>query len=231
MLVLLRRGRLDEARALVKKPASAGKPGKEERYVEGLVSDLEILARARLALLEEDARRCIGLAVPVARQAGDQDRGLHALYANLILVQAHWQAEENDKAMSVLKSGLSFAAERGILQPFVDEGPEMARILYRARTLGVDHPFIGKLLAAFPLDQQSTAAAQTQPDSVEALSAREVRVLTLLSQGLSNKEVAAKLYLSVRTVKWYTSNIYAKLGVSSRTQAVAKARQLQILPE
>jgi len=231
MLVLLRRGRLEEARTVLKKQRSAGTSGKEERYVEGLVSDLETLARARLALMEGDVRRCIGLAVSVAQQARDQDRGLHALYANLILVQAHWQAEETDKALSVLKRSLSFAAERGILQPFVDEGAEMARILYRARTLGVDHPLIGRLLAAFPLDQQSTAAAQTQPHSVEPLSPRELRVLTLLSQGLSNKEVATKLYLSVRTVKWYTSNIYAKLGVSSRTQAIAKARQLQILPE
>ena len=56
-------------------------------------------------------------------------------------------------------------------------------------------------------------------------------MLTLLSQGLSNKEVAATLYLSVRTVKWYTSNIYGKLDVSSRTQAIAKARQLEILPK
>ena len=74
----------------------------------------------------------------------------------MVLVQAYWQTEEIDKATSVLERGLSFAAERGIVQPFVDEGPELARILYRARALGVDHPFIGKLLAAFPLDQQST---------------------------------------------------------------------------
>jgi LuxR family maltose regulon positive regulatory protein len=186
-------------------------------YVEALVSDLEILARARLALLEENPRGCIDLALPVALRAWKQERKLHALYADIVLVQAYWQTEEIDKATSVLERALSFAAERGIVQPFVDEGPGLARLLYRVRTLGVDHPFIGKLLAAFPLDQQSRAAAETQPHSLEALSAREVKVLTLLSQGLSNKEVASALYLSVRTVKWYTSNIYAKLDVSSRT--------------
>ena len=153
---------------------------------------------------------------------GTRKDELHALYADLLLVQAHWQAEEIDEAVSVLERGLSFALERGIVQPFVDEGPALARILYRARTLGLDHPFIGKLLAAFPLDQQSTAAAETQPQSVEPLSAREVKVLTLLSQGLSNKEVAAEIHLSDRTVRWYASTIYAKLGVSSRTQAIAK---------
>jgi LuxR family maltose regulon positive regulatory protein len=167
----------------------------------------------------------------VAIRAREQKRGLNALDAELILARAYWQAEEIDDARPVLERGIAFAAERGIVQPFLDEGLELARILYRARALGVDHPYVGKLLAAFPLDQQGAAAADTQPPSVEPLGAREVEVLTLLSQGLSNKEVAARLYLSVRTVKWYTSNIYAKLGVSSRTQAIAKARKLDILPE
>ncbi len=228
--VLLQCGRLQEARADLKDPPSHARPGTDESYVEAMVSDVEILARARLALLEGDPRACITLALSVAKRAQDQERRLSALHADLLLLRAHWQAEEIDEATSILERGLSFAADRGIVQPFVDEGPDLARILYRARSLGVDHSFIGKLLAAFPLDQQSTAAAETQPHSVEPLSAREVKVLTLLSQGLSNKEVAAELYVSVKTVKWYTSNIYAKLAVSSRTQAIAKARQLEILP-
>ena len=229
-LVLLRCGRLQEARARMKEPSSHDVVSTDDSYVEALVSDLEILARARLALLEKNPRGCIDLALPVELRARKQERELHALKADIVLVQAYWQAEEIDTATSVLERRLSFAAERGIVQPFVDEGPQFARILYRARSLGVDHPFIGKLLAIFPLDQQSSAAAETQPHSVEPLSAREIKVLTLLSQGLSNKEVAATLYLSVKTVKWYNFNIYAKLGVSSRTQAIAKARQLEILP-
>jgi LuxR family maltose regulon positive regulatory protein len=231
VLVLMRCRRLQEARTGLTEASSPDKRKPGASYVEALVFELETLVRARLALLEENSRGCIDLALPVGLQARGQERGLLALNAELILVQAYWQAEEIDEATSVLERGLSFAAERGIVQPFVDEGPELARILYRARALGVDHPFIGRLLTAFPLGQQSAAAADTQPPSVEPLSAREVKVLTLLSQGLSNKEAAARLYLSVRTVKWYTSNIYAKLGVSSRTQAIAKARQLQILPQ
>jgi LuxR family maltose regulon positive regulatory protein len=231
MLVLLRCGRLQEVRARLTEAPSPDRQSPGASYVEALVSGLEILVRARMALLEEDPRGCIDLALPLALRARDQKRGLNALDAELILVRAYWQAEEVDKATPILERAVSFAAERGIVQPFLDEGPELARILYRARARGVDHPFIGRLLAAFPLDQQSAAAAETQPPSVEPLGAREVEVLTLLSQGLSNKEVAARLYLSVRTVKWYTSNIYAKLGVASRTQAIAKARKLQILPE
>ena len=229
-LVLLHCGRLQEARACL--PGSSQSQGRnaDGSLVEAMVSDVEILVRARLSLLEGDSRACVGLALTVGDRTRKQGRGLHALYADLLLVQAYWQTDQTDEALAVLARALSFAAGSGIVQPFVDEGPRLARILYRARTAGVDHPFVGKLLAVFPLEQQSEAAAETQPQSVEPLTTREVTVLTLLSQGLSNKEIAAQLYLSVRTVKWYTSSIYAKLGVSSRTQAIAKARQLEILP-
>jgi LuxR family maltose regulon positive regulatory protein len=230
-LILLRCGRLRDARACMKELSPRDDPSADDSYVEGMVSDLEILAQARLALLEKKPRECIDLAIPAAARARNQKRELHALNADILMVQAHWQMEEIDEALPILERGLSFASERGIAQPFIDEGPELARILYRARALGLNDPFIRELLAAFPLDQQSGAAAETQPPSVESLTAREVEVLTLLSQGLSNKEAAAALFLSVRTVKWYTSNIYAKLAVSSRTQAIAKARRLGILPE
>jgi len=61
------------------------------------------------------------------------------------------------------------------------------------------------------------------------LSDRELELLSLIAGGLSNREVAAKLVLTEGTVKWHLSNIYGKLGVSSRTQAVARARELQLL--
>jgi LuxR family maltose regulon positive regulatory protein len=65
---------------------------------------------------------------------------------------------------------------------------------------------------------------------VEPLSDRELEVLQFIAEGLTNKEIAARLYLSPGTVKVHAHNIYGKLGVSGRTQAVAKARSLDILP-
>jgi LuxR family maltose regulon positive regulatory protein len=65
---------------------------------------------------------------------------------------------------------------------------------------------------------------------VEPLSDRELEVLQLIAEGLTNKEIAARLYLSPGTVKVHAHNIYGKLGVNGRTQAVAKARSLDILP-
>jgi LuxR family maltose regulon positive regulatory protein len=65
---------------------------------------------------------------------------------------------------------------------------------------------------------------------IDPLTEREQEVLELIAAGLSNQQVAEKLVLSTGTVKWYTSQIYQKLGVSSRTQAVAAARQKGLLP-
>jgi LuxR family maltose regulon positive regulatory protein len=65
---------------------------------------------------------------------------------------------------------------------------------------------------------------------VEPLSERELDVLLLISEGSSNQQIAETLIVTVHTVKKHASNIYGKLGVRNRTQAVARARELGILP-
>jgi LuxR family maltose regulon positive regulatory protein len=90
------------------------------------------------------------------------------------------------------------------------------------------------LLAAFPVDEpEQTDPSKSQvPKSelVEPLSEREIEVLQLIAEGLTNPEIAARLYLSLNTVKVHTRNIYGKLGVNNRTQAGTRAKALGILP-
>lgn len=111
----------------------------------------------------------------------------------------------------------------------------MARLLYEALAHGVEPAYIRRLLAAFPVGEpaQTTALPLKDLDSewVEPLSAREREVLQLIAEGLTNQDVAARLYLSLHTVKVHARNIYAKLGVTSRTQAVAKGKALGILAQ
>jgi LuxR family maltose regulon positive regulatory protein len=119
----------------------------------------------------------------------------------------------------------------------------MANLLYQALGRGiaghgtVAH-YVRRLLAAFPdagPEQAVPPNAQT-PESrrieplIEPLSERELEVLALLAEGLTNREIASRLYLALNTVKAHTGSIYGKLGVHSRTQAVAKARTLGLLP-
>ena len=91
-----------------------------------------------------------------------------------------------------------------------------------------------RVLAAFPAAESKQADLPETQDSnsrlIEPLSERERQVLQLIAQGLTNPEIAAKLYLSLNTIKVHTRNIYGKLDAHSRTQAVARARAFGVLP-
>jgi LuxR family maltose regulon positive regulatory protein len=89
--------------------------------------------------------------------------------------------------------------------------------------------YLHTLLAAFGRQPELHPPSFSPPPSEEPLSEREREVLRLIAEGLSNQELAARLYLSPHTIKVHTRNIYGKLGVTSRTQALARARALGIL--
>ena len=105
----------------------------------------------------------------------------------------------------------------------------MARLLSEAAAQGITPDYTGKLLAAFE------AAAHKGEDKrhsslVEPLSQRELEVLQLIARGLSNREIGERLFLALDTVKGHNRRIFGKLSVGRRTEAVAKARSLGILP-
>ena len=135
------------------------------------------------------------------------------------------------QALRALERALSLAEPEGYVRVFVDEGQPMARLLYRAVELGIVPAYASRLLAAFPDAgpfAQPTARA-SEFEGVEPLSDREKQVLQLVAQGLSNPEIAGRLFISLGTVKVHTRNIYGKLGVHTRMQAVARAVSLGIL--
>jgi LuxR family maltose regulon positive regulatory protein len=138
------------------------------------------------------------------------------------------------RALDALQRALTLAGPEGYFYIFVDEGPPMAHLLYEVATQGRVSEHVGRFLAAFEPEAPGTGAPAGASDlsvdlSVEPLTARELEVLHLVAEGLSNREIAQRLVISPSTVKRHTSKIYGKLGVHSRTQAVAKARTLGIL--
>lgn len=150
----------------------------------------------------------------------------------LYILQALMFAANNqsDEALIPLKEALRLAEPEGYRRIFLDEGQPMARLLYALVQQDANARYAAQLLADFPdTAPAKLAAPDPQAALVEPLSERELEVLQLVSEGLSNKEIAQKLYLSVGTVKVHTRNIYGKLGVSSRTQAVAKAQSFGII--
>jgi len=133
-----------------------------------------------------------------------------------------------------LAQALTLAKPDGYIRTFVDEGPLMAALLYEALKHEMMPDYVQRLLAAFPKtcpkEGNSTSPRVDQSELVEPLSDREIEVVELLAKGLTNQGVAEKLFLSVHTIKTHTRNIYGKLNVNNRTQAVNRARTLGILP-
>ena len=115
-----------------------------------------------------------------------------------------------------------------------DIGIATTILLYEAVTRGITPDYARRLLAAFPVTKpEQTDPRKTQistSDLIEPLSERELEVLQLIAEGLTNPEIAARLFLSLHTVKAHARSIYGKLDIHNRTQAVARARALGILP-
>jgi LuxR family maltose regulon positive regulatory protein len=186
------------------------------------------LALARALIVSGDlpaiARALDGL-VSLAQAAGAVGR--MGLQVEALALQALAQSLRGEQAaaLTLLEQALRLAEPEGYLRLFVDLGSPLARLLQVARDRQVMSAYVGALLAAFD-ETASLAGADPLP---EPLSAREREVLALLAAGLTNRQIAASLFISPETAKKHTAAIYGKLGVNNRTQAAARAREMGLL--
>ena len=193
------------------------------------------ISQARVHLAQGDPGKALDVLAPVRQQAEEKSWQDERLKVLVLQALAHWAQGRSETAVELLKDALASAKPGGFIRIFVDEGASMARLLYEALARGIEPAYVRRLLAAFPVADSKPAALSLPPDAeaglVEPLSMRELEVLQVIAEGLSNQEVANRLYLSLHTVKVHARNIYAKLGVKNRTQAVAKGRTLGILSQ
>jgi LuxR family maltose regulon positive regulatory protein len=218
VLTMLRQNRLEAADDLAKK--------------HGLT-----LSKARVLLAQGEPSAALALLEPLRGQAEESDQAQTLLKILVLQALALRANDEGETAVQVLSNALALAEPSGFIRTFVDEGPQMARLLLEVRSSSVVPDYVRELLTAFAaISPESAPAADPTSDIrhptsdiVEPLSDRELEVLQLIAEGLTNQDIADRLYLSLYTVKAHARNIYAKLDVKNRTQAVAKAKALGLL--
>jgi ATP/maltotriose-dependent transcriptional regulator MalT len=193
------------------------------------------IMQARASLAQGDASTALAMLEPLRQQAeakGWEDERLRALVLQSVAHHAHG---EKQKAAHLLGDALALAEPGGFIRLFVDEGPPMAQLLSEAAARGIMPDYAHKLLAAFETEKQKSENKSSLPPAppaqplIEPLTRRELEVLQLIAEGLSNREIGERLFLAVITVKGHNQKVFSKLQVQRRTEAVARARELGLL--
>ena len=207
------------------------------------------MSRARVLLSQGNPSTALAVLGPYRQQVEAknwQDERLKVMVLQAVALHAHG---EKDKAVQLLGEALALAEPGGFIRIFVDEGEPMRLLIldYRlwiekqAREGHKPIEYLDKLLAAFaqiapvPPSEISNPTPLPSGDSsqkstmVEPLSQRELEILKLIAQGLSNREICERLFLALDTVKGHNRKIFDKLQVQRRTEALARARELGLL--
>lgn len=188
----------------------------------GYLRELEHIPLVRLLIAQgklDGALQMSKRLLDATQSAGRVSRLIKVLVLQALAFQV---AGDTGRTLLALGRALSLAEPEGYVRTFVDEGAPMAALLRQALSQGIAPHYASRLLAALKVPAVTQAL-------VEPLTPRELEVLRLIAAGLRNQEIADQLVISMPTVKRHISNVYTKLDVHSRTQALARARELDLV--
>jgi LuxR family maltose regulon positive regulatory protein len=194
-----------------------------------------LLARCKSDREERSIHEAMGLLERLLQAAEEGGRMGSVIEILVQQALAHEAQGDSPSTLVPLERALTLAEPEGYVRIFVDEGRPMAQLLSEAAAHGIMQDYTARLLAALEAEEQKSADKSHLPlalpaqSLIEPLSQRELEVLRLIAQGLSNREISERLFLVLITVKGHNRNIFRKLQVRRRTEAVARARELDLL--
>ena len=190
-----------------------------------------LIARYNSDRVERSIHDAMGLLERLLKAAEEGRRTGSVIEILVLQALAHQARGDIRLALDALERALTLAEPEGYVRIFVDEGEAMRDLLHHVAAGGIANSYTRRLLSAFgELSQPaSTSARIAVSELAEPLTIREVEVLGLIAGGLMNQEIADHLFISLSTVKRHIANAYGKLGVGHRTEAVARANELNLL--
>jgi LuxR family maltose regulon positive regulatory protein len=203
------------------------------------------LVLVRVLLTTQAPEQALGLLERLHAQAATQGRTGSVIQVRTLQALARHAIGDHAGAQATLAEALALAAPEGYLRVFVDEGPPMATLLRQllanrrqerpAAADAVPRDHLTRLVDAFeqaglPVRPPVRRGGVVVAGLVEPLSPRELEVLRLLATGAPNRAIAKELVVTLDTVKRHLSHLFGKLEAANRTQAVARARELGLLP-
>ena len=202
-------------------------------------NDLPIL-QARTLIAQGDPSAALAVLVPHRQKMEEKGWENNQLATMVLQALALHLVGEKEPALQVLSEALTLAEPGGFIRLFVEQDEPMRLLILGFRAWIENQPgvrihplrgYVDKLLAAFTTTQAVLVSPTKNPQSelIEPLSQRELEVLQLICQGLSNQEICQRLYLALDTVKGHNRRIFEKLQVHRRTEAIAKARELNLI--
>ncbi len=206
------------------------------------INYMQYLAWAQLQVAVGHPEDGLKFVEPVLEDALAQGLTHRIIELSLVEAQARHAQGEIKRAWQALERALTAAEPEGYLRIF-DQGPALTQLLGEAAQRGIARDYIGRILSIQSITaptsteqvceatrtESAAVAAELSVERVESLTERELEILKLIAEGLSNPEIAARLYIEVATVKRHINHLFGKLDVTTRTQAVARGRGLGIL--
>ena len=180
----------------------------------------------RTLLARNDHEAALALSRRLLKQA--ETGGRMGLVIEILILQAlaFQGKKDTGQALAALERALALAQPEAYVRLFLDEGEAMTRLLCQVQSRRVGKSYAAKLISTL-----GGILDMTQPSMellIEPLTRRELEVLKLIAAGHSNQDISEQLVISIATVKRHISNIYTKLGVKSRTQAIAIGKELRL---
>lgn len=194
--------------------------------------EFELLTLVNLTLTgqpdEQQLADAFSLLERLYQKATEQNRPRSQIEILMMQALVFKSKQHSSKSLEALKQALQLAEPEGYLRLFLDEGAPIIALLSEAANKNISPAYVRKILA-HQTSASEPARISASNSLIEPLSERELEVLHLIAQGLSNQEITQKLVVALSTVKGHNLRIFAKLQAKSRTEAVARARELGLL--